>query len=72
MGSRAWTKAEKQELLQNGKVKGYVGHHINNVKDHPELAGNPDNVSFIKADEHLKTHNGNFRNETHGQLINRK
>ena len=29
------------ELLKTGKVKGYEGHHINNVKDHPGLAGTP-------------------------------
>jgi len=38
-GTRKWTNAEMQELIQTGKVKGYEGHHINNVKHHPELAG---------------------------------
>ena len=35
-GTRRWTRSEEKELLQNGKVKNYQGHHINNVKDHPE------------------------------------
>ena len=66
-----WTKAEKAELLKTGKVKGYEGHHINNVKDHPEFAGNPNNIEFVKRPEHLDAHGGNFRNETHGELLNR-
>ena len=70
-GTRNWTKAEKAELLKTGKVKGYEGHHINNVKDHPEFAGNPNNIEFVKRPEHLDAHGGNFRNETHGELLNR-
>ena len=70
-GTRLWTKAEKAELLRTGKVKGYEGHHINNVKDHPELAGDPNNIRFVKRGEHLDAHGGNFRNETHGELLNR-
>lgn len=38
-GSRRWTKEQKAELSETGKVKGYEGHHINNVKDHPDMAG---------------------------------
>ena len=72
MGTRKWSDAEKAELLEKGKVKGYQGHHINNVKDHPELAGNPDNIEFLTRKEHLDRHGGNFRNETHGKLLNRK
>ena len=71
-GTRKWTKEQKAELLEKGKVKGFQGHHINNVKDHPELAGNPDNIEFLTRKEHLDRHGGNFRNETHGKLLNRK
>ena len=70
-GTRFWSNAEREELLRTGKVKGYEGHHINNVKDHPELADNPDNVIFLTRREHLEAHSGNFRNETHGKLVNR-
>jgi RHS repeat-associated protein len=70
-GTMSWTKSEKAELLKTGKVKGYEGHHINNVKDHPELAGNSNNVTFVKRDEHLSLHGGNFKNETHGKLLKR-
>ncbi len=71
-GTREWTNAELKELMETGKVKGYQGHHINNVKHHPELAGNPNNIRFLNRQEHLEAHGGNFRNETHGKLVNRK
>ena len=65
-------KSEKKELLEIGKVKGYEGHHINSVKVHPELAKDPNNISFVKGrKEHLQQHNGNFRNPTEGKLLNR-
>lgn len=71
-GTRNWTRAEKQELLKTGKVKGYEGHHINNVKNNPNLAGDPRNIKFVKGRaEHLKEHGGNFRNPTKGPLIRR-
>jgi len=71
-GTRKWTNAEMQELIQTGKVKGYEGHHINNVKHHPELAGEQRNVEFVKqGNNHLEKHGGNYRNETHGPLISR-
>ncbi|MFZ5353643.1 MAG: hypothetical protein ACOZCL_13110 [Bacillota bacterium] len=72
-GTRPWTEAEKLELLEKGKVKGYEGHHINSVKNNPDLAKNPDNVKFVRGrKEHLKEHGGNFRNQTSGEFINRR
>ena len=47
-GSRRWTKKELKELKETGKVKGYEGHHINSVKGHPEYAGDPSNIEFVK------------------------
>ena len=71
-GTRLWNKSEKKELLETGKVKGYEGHHINSVKAHPELAKDPNNISFVKGrKDHLQQHNGNFRNPTEGKLLNR-
>lgn len=70
-GTRDWTKAEKDELLKTGKVKDYIGHHIKSVKGHPESAGNKNNIEFIKNSEHLQKHNGNFRNPTDGDFIDR-
>ncbi|WP_048508595.1 DUF6443 domain-containing protein [Chryseobacterium angstadtii] len=71
-GTRRWTDAETKELKEKGKVKGYVGHHINNVKHHPDKAGDPANIEFVTRKEHLQRHNGNFKNETTGDLIKRK
>lgn len=60
-------------MLNEGKVKGYEGHHINNVRDRPDLAGNPDNIRFVKGrSEHLKEHDGNWRNPTKGKLLKRR
>lgn len=70
-GTRDWTESETKELLTNGKVKDFVGHHINNVKHHPELAGNPANIEFVTKAQHLAKHGGNFKNKTIGELINR-
>ena len=70
-GTRNWTKAELKELKETGKVKGYQGHHINNVKHHPEHAGNSNNIEFVNKKEHLQRHNGNFRNKTTGEMKNR-
>ncbi len=72
-GTRNWTKAELKELKETGKVKGYEGHHINSVKSNPEMAGNPNNVEFVKrkGGEHLQKDGGNYRNPSSGDLINR-
>ncbi len=70
-GTRFWTESEKLELLETGKVKGYQGHHINSVKGNPELAGDPNNITFLEYGEHLDAHGGNWRNPTSGDLINR-
>ena len=65
--SRKWTNSEKVELLKNGKVKGYHGHHMKSVKGYPELAGDENNIQFLTGSEHLKAHGGNWRNVTHGR-----
>ena len=71
-GTVNWTAAEKAELLQTGKVSGYVGHHINSVNGHPELARDPNNIKFVKgAQGNLAEHGGSFRNSTSGELMNR-
>jgi hypothetical protein len=71
-GTARWTKAQKEELLKTGKVKDYVGHHINNVKDYPDLAGNPNNIEFVKeGSEHLAKHGGNYQKSTSGPLLDR-
>lgn len=71
-GTRNWTASEKAELLSKGRVSGYEAHHINSVKDHPELAGDPANIKFVKGRAgNLAEHGGDFRNPTSGDLLNR-
>lgn len=50
-GTRKWIAAERRELLATGRVKGYEGHHINSVKSHPGLAGNPNNIRFMTGSQ---------------------
>lgn len=90
-GTRDWTPDEINIIL-NGKSgkeltsvmsnMGYTGHHINNVADFPELAGDPRNIIFLQnanhpsgIDEHLlakQGHRGNYANTSNGRLIDRK
>ncbi len=63
--TRKWTSAEKTELLTNGKVKGYVGHHMKSVKGYSELAGDADNIQFLTRAEHFEAHSFNWRTVTH-------
>ena len=71
-GTSSWSDTQKQEILNNGKVRGAEGHHINNVADHPSEQANPDNIKFARdRDEHLRMHDGNFQNSTDGDMINR-
>ena len=64
--TRPWTSAEKAELLKNGKVKGYVGHHMKSVSGYPNLAGNADNIQFLTRAEHFRAHKFNWQTVTHG------
>jgi len=70
-GSRQWTDEEIEKLLEAGKVSGYQGHHVNNVADNPELAGNPSNIQFLTPQEHFEVHENNWQTATSGPLINR-
>lgn len=72
-GTRDWTKKEIAELKKRGKVNGYEGHHINSVADNPGMAGDANNIKFVKGRKgNLQEHGGDFRNPTSGQLIDRK
>lgn len=70
-GTRDWTRAQIKELVDSGKVKGFVGHHINNVNLAPELADVPENIRFLTRPEHFEAHNFNWRNQTTGDLMER-
>ena len=60
-GTRNWTLAEQKELLETGRIKKYVGHHVKCVKSNPELAGDPANIQFLTRSEHYKAHLGNWK-----------
>ncbi|KAL2095166.1 hypothetical protein ACEWY4_009885 [Coilia grayii] len=47
-GSRAWTEAERRELLAEGRVAGYEGLYALPVEQHPELANSPHNIHFLR------------------------
>ncbi len=60
-----------QELLSNGKVKGYEGQHMKSAEAYTDFAGDPNNIQFLKGrkmdfNEHLDAHGGNYRNPTNG------
>lgn len=71
-GTREWGPDEIAKLMNNKKVPGYQGHHINSALYSPHLAANPDNIIFYNRAEHLALgHGGDFRNVTFGELFNR-
>ena len=65
---------QKAELLSVGRVRGYEGHHINNVAAHDlAMARDARNIAFKKGrGEHLDTHGGNWRGGTTGELVDRQ
>lgn len=74
-GSTNWTEAQREEILEslNGRVRGAEAHHINSVKAAPEQQADPNNIEFVKnREEHLQKHNGDYRNETRGELLDRE
>lgn len=77
-GMRDWSPAQRQEILDNTSVRNFHGHHINSAAAHPEQQANPDNIRFLEQHkdgsgvrEHLDAHNGNYRNATEGDLLDR-
>jgi RHS repeat-associated protein len=80
-GTVNWTSAQRQELLQTGRVRGYTGHHINNAATAPAWEGDPRNIRFLSngranlPNDHLYSnqgHRGNWQNSTSGRLIDRQ
>lgn len=66
-GTRDWTPAQQKEILSTHRCKGYEGHHKLSVSQHPQQAGNPDNIQFVTRKEHIDAHQGNFRNDPQGR-----
>ncbi|MFV0505706.1 MAG: RHS repeat-associated core domain-containing protein [Bacteroidales bacterium] len=71
-GTRDWNDDEIKELKETGKVSGYEGHHINDVSNNHKQADNPNNIEFLARDEHLAAHDGDFHNQTSGDMIDRQ
>ena len=67
-GTREWVLWEQKDMLDNGRVKGYQGHHMKSVARYPEYADDPNNIQFLcgtpENNEHLRAHGGDYRNET--------
>lgn len=73
IGTHLWNADQRSELLLTGRVKGFEGHHINSATRYPALAGNGNNIKFVKGRiAHLQEHHGSFRNPTAGKLIMRQ
>jgi len=75
-GTRKWSEAELGYLLKGERVPGYAGHHINSANGYPTLAGNPDNIQFLRGgtgQEHNLLHqaNGGTQVPTYGPLVDR-
>lgn len=72
-GTSDWTAPEIEEIIRTGELPGkIVGHHINNVAQYREWAGDPRNIEFVRGQGgNLDAHGGNFRNPTTGPLIDR-
>ncbi|MBP3452310.1 MAG: hypothetical protein J6M20_01165 [Clostridia bacterium] len=61
-GTRNWSVAQQAEMLEYGKVTGFEGSHMMNVKDYPEYAGDPDNIQLMPSIAHFEgVHGGNPR-----------
>ena len=73
-GSANWDKFQRQEILQNGSVRGAEGHHQKNVANHPYDQTNPDNIKYYKSKlKHLQEgHNGDWHNESNASLIDKE
>lgn len=66
-GTRQWSKSEQKELIENGHISGYEGHHMKSVSEYPEYAGDSKNIQFLTREEHINgAHQGNTQNQTNG------
>ena len=55
-GSRSWTPEQMTELLDTGKVKGFVGDHINTVNGNLVQAADHRNIQFVTVAQHSTRH----------------
>lgn len=72
-GTREWSTAEKDMMKKGSFPKDYQAHHINSLQRFPDLAYNPDNITFFTKSEHIELgHKGDFHNASSGKMYNRK
>ncbi|GLD61942.1 teneurin-1-like protein [Lates japonicus] len=50
-GSRAWSEAEKQQLLSGGRVQSYDGYYSLPIEQQPELSDCPSIIHFMTLNE---------------------
>lgn len=75
-GTRDWTPEQQEDLIKNGSVQGFEGHHMRSVsngktyEEQMEIAGDKNNIQFLEKtkdnNEHLRAHDGDTRNRTNG------
>lgn len=71
-GTRDWTPAQQKDILDGFRPKddngvSYEGHHMTSVAEHPQHAGNPDNIQWLTQDEHINgAHQGSTHTPTNG------
>ncbi len=72
-GTAEWSERQLRQLAQGIRPRGIHGHHINNVAHHPDLAGDPNNIMFMRGPQHTALHstNGGTRMPTTGEFIDR-
>lgn len=75
-GSRDWTEEQQKQILENGRVHNYDGHHMRSVSygntrdEQFQIAGDKNNIQFLDTskenNEHLAAHGGDTHNPTNG------
>ena len=68
--ARIDTKALDKEIGSVTNIKGKHGHHMDNVKSTPGRASDPRNIDFQTPSDHLKSHGGNWQNDTSSGGVN--
>lgn len=69
-GTRNWSKAQQQDILDRGKAydedgKAFEGHHMKSAEAYPEYQGNAENIQFLSRAEHTQAH-GEWKKPTNG------
>ena len=66
-GTRDWTPEQQNQIIEEGRVDGFEGHHMKSVSNYPDQAGKPENIQFLSESEHFDgAHQGSYHNQTNG------